>query len=91
MICPSPPRRTCRVIGTLGMASRTSGNRWRRLRVGAMVWKDIRSMREREDYVLEVRAADDHRFEIPMRVVNYPILRQHLENMVRLYGDRPGA
>jgi hypothetical protein len=28
-------------------------------------------------------------FDIPMRVVNYPILRQHLENMVRLYGDRP--
>ena len=78
-------------VDTLGMASRTSGNRWRRLRVGAMVWKDIRSMREREDHVLEVRAADDHRFEIPMRVVNYPILRQHLENMVRLYGDRPGA
>jgi hypothetical protein len=76
-------------VDTLGMASRTSGNRWRSLRVGAMVWKDIRSMRERDDRVLEVRAADAHLFEIPMRVVNYPILRQHLENMVRLYGDRP--
>ncbi|HEX6397278.1 MAG TPA: hypothetical protein VFZ95_07635 [Steroidobacteraceae bacterium] len=78
-------------VDTLGMASRTSGNRWRALRVGAMVWKDIRSMRERDDQVLEVRAADAHLFEIPMRVVNYPILRQHLENMVRLYGDRPLA
>jgi hypothetical protein len=26
-----------------------------------------------------------------MRVVNYGILKQHLENMVRLYGDRPAA
>jgi hypothetical protein len=75
-------------VDTLGMASRTSGARWRGLRVGAMVWKDIRSLRERDDRVLEVRAADGHLFEIPMRVVNYPILKQHLENMVRLYGDR---
>jgi len=75
-------------VDTLGMASRTSGNRWRKLRVGAMVWKDIRSLREREDRVLEVRAADAHLLEIPMRVVNYGILKQHLENMVRLYGDR---
>lgn len=75
-------------VDTLGMASRTSGNRWRKLRVGAMVWKDIRSLREREDRVLEVRAADAYLFEIPMRVVNYGILKQHLENMVRLYGDR---
>jgi len=75
-------------VDTLGMASRTSGNRWRQLRVGAMVWKDIRSLREREDRVLEVRAADAYLFEIPMRVVNYAILKQHLENMVRLYGDR---
>ena len=75
-------------VDTLGMASRTSGARWRKLRVGAMVWKDIRSLREREDRVLEVRAADAHVLEIPMRVVNYAILKQHLENMVRLYGDR---
>ena len=75
-------------VDTLGMASRTSGTRWKTLRVGAMVWKDIRSLREREDRVLEVRAADAHVFEIPMRVVNYGILKQHLENMVRLYGDR---
>jgi hypothetical protein len=38
-----------------------------------------------------VRAADGAVFEIPMRVGNYPILRQHLENMVRLYGDRPSG
>jgi hypothetical protein len=78
-------------VDTLGMASRTSGSRWSKLRVGAMVWKDIRSLRERDDRILEVRVADSHLFEIPMRVVNYPILRQHLENMVRLYGDRPPA
>ena len=74
---------------TLGMASRVSGSRWRQLRVGAMLWKDIRSLRERDDdRILEVRAADGAVFEIPTRVGNYPILRQHLENMVRLYGDR---
>jgi hypothetical protein len=77
-------------VDTLGMASRTSGSRWRNLRVGAMLWKDIRSLHERgTDRILEVRAADDALFEIPMRVANYPILKQHLENMVRLYGDRP--
>jgi len=73
---------------TQGMASSVHGARWRRLHTGAMLWKDIRSMREREDRVLEVRAGNSELFEIPMRVVNYPILRQHLENMVRLYGDR---
>ena len=71
------------------MASRTSGARWRRLRVGAMPWKDIRSLHDRkQDRVLEVRAAGGEVFEIPMRLVNFAILRQHLENMVRLYGDR---
>ena len=39
------------------------------------------------DRVLEVRAAGGEVFEIPMRVVNYPILREHLDNMVRLYGE----
>jgi hypothetical protein len=77
-------------VDTQGMVSRVAGSRWRRLRVGAMPWKDIRSMHERsDDHVLEVRAADGRLFEIPLRVVNYPILRQHLENMVRLYGDPP--
>jgi hypothetical protein len=79
-----------------GMASRTSGSRWRRLYVGAMPWKSIRSLRERElDRVLEVRAFSGEIFEIPMRVANYPIMRHHLDNMVMLYGERdpavPGA
>jgi hypothetical protein len=73
---------------TRGMISRVSGARWRRLRVGAMLWESIRSLQERrEDQVLEVRAASGDVFEIPMRVVNYPILQKHLENMVRLYGQ----
>jgi hypothetical protein len=77
-------------VDTRGMVSRVAGARWRGLRVGAMPWKDIRSLHERpEDRVLEIRAAEDGRFEIPLRVVNFAILRQHLENMVRLYGDRP--
>ena len=73
---------------TAGMASRTSGPRWRRLQVGAMLWKNIRSLKERAaDGVLEVRSASGEAFEIPMRVVNYPILQHHLRNMVMLYGD----
>jgi len=73
-------------IDTSGMATRISGGRWRKLYIGAMPWKDIRSLRERPDHVLEVRAASGEVFEIPMRVVNFPILREHLDNMVRLYG-----
>lgn len=74
---------------TDGMASRTSGNRWRKLCVGTMPWKQIRSLHERrEDGVLEVRAAGGQIFEIPMRVANYAILRHHLDNMVMLYGER---
>jgi hypothetical protein len=74
---------------TSGMASRVNGRRWRHLHVGTMAWESIRSLRERaEDRVLEVRAADSALFEIPMRVANYAVLRQHLENMVILYGDR---
>lgn len=77
-------------VDTLGMATRAMGARWHKLRAGAMPWKDIRSLRERDaDRVLEVHAADHALLEIPMRIVNYPILLQHLENMVRLYGDRP--
>lgn len=75
-----------------GMASRISGGRWKRLRVGAMLWKDIRSLHERtSDRILEVRAAGGDVYEIPTRVANYPVLLQHLENMVRLYGDRPAG
>jgi hypothetical protein len=77
---------------TLGMATRSAGARWHQLRVGAMPWKDIRSMHERAaDRILEVHAANNAVFEIPMRIVNYAILREHLENMVRLYGDRPAG
>jgi len=76
-------------VDTRGMASHATGARWSRLHVGAMLWKDIRSLKERlDDRVLEVRAAGGEIFEIPMRIVNFAILRQHLENMVRLYGDR---
>jgi hypothetical protein len=77
---------------TQGMSSRVTGRRWQSLQVGSMPWKDIRSLRERlEDRVLEIRAAGGKIFEVPMRLVNYPILRQHLDNMVRLYGDRVAA
>ena len=77
---------------TEGMLSRTSGARWQRLYTGAMSWKDIRSLHEREkDRVLEVRAASGEVFEIPMRVVNYRALRDHLDNMVMLYGTAAGA
>jgi len=72
-----------------GMVSRVNGARWKRLQVGAMPWKDIRAIRERPDQVLEVRSASGALFEIPLCVVNYPILQSHLENMVMLYGDRP--
>lgn len=72
---------------TEGMVSQVSGSRWRLLRVGAMQWKQIRSLVERSgDRVLEVHARDGEVFDIPMRVANYPILRDHLENMVRLFG-----
>ena len=76
-------------VDTDGMISRISGSRWQQLRVGAMPWRNIRKLSERGDRILEVHAAGDEVFEIPMRVVNFPILQQHLENMVRLYGDRP--
>ena len=75
-------------LNTEGMVSRVTGSRWRQLRVGAMRWSDIRSLHERTtDRVLEVRAANGAVLEIPMRVINYPILQDHLENMVRLFGD----
>ena len=74
---------------TEGMLSRANGSRWQRLYTGAMSWKSIRSLQERPtDRVLEVRAASGEVFEIPMKVVNYRILREHLDNMVMLYGER---
>jgi hypothetical protein len=48
-------------------------------------------LRERPDRVLEVRAANGEMFEIPMRVANYVILRNHLDTMILLYGERSGA
>ena len=72
---------------TEGMLSRSNGARWKSLYTGAMSWKDIRSLNERaKDRVLEVHAASGETFEIPMRVVNYRALRDHLDNMVMLYG-----
>jgi hypothetical protein len=74
---------------TEGMMATSNGARWRALRVGAIRWPSIRALHERPaDGVLEVRAADGAVLELPMRVVNYPILHQHLENMVMLYGER---
>jgi hypothetical protein len=71
-----------------GMASRINGKRWKNLRVGPMSWPDIRSLRERvEDGILEIQAAAGAVFEIPMRVTNYAVLRQHLENVVHIYGE----
>jgi len=72
---------------TEGMLSRSNGSRWKSLYTGAMSWKNIRSLNERpKDRVLEVHAASGEVFEIPMRVVNYRALRDHLDNMVMLYG-----
>jgi hypothetical protein len=74
---------------TTGMASSVSGRRWQSLHVGTMAWENIRSLHERAaDRVLEVRAAGAAVFEIPLRVTNYAVLRQHLDNMVMLYGER---
>ncbi len=71
-----------------GMVTRHGSKGFEHLRVGQMRWKDIRSLHEREnDRVLEVRAAGGEVFEIPLRLVNYRILRHHLDNMVMLYGD----
>jgi hypothetical protein len=75
-------------VDTEGMISRASGKRWQHLRAGAMRWKDIRSLHERAaDRVLEVRAASGESFEIPQKLVNYPVLKHHLDNMVLLYGE----
>ena len=30
---------------------------------------------------------EGRRYEIPMRIVNYGVLKQHLDNMVALYGE----
>jgi hypothetical protein len=74
-------------IDTEGMATRLGGKRWQHLRVGNLRWKDVRSLHERPDRILEVRAADGVVLEVPMKLVNYKILKHHLDNMVMLYGD----
>jgi hypothetical protein len=75
-------------IDTEGMVTRSEGKRWQHLRVGELRWKDIRSLNERADRVLEIRAADGSIFEVPRKLVNYRVLKHHLDNMVMLYGDR---
>jgi hypothetical protein len=74
-------------VDTEGMLSSANGARWKLLRIGAMQWKDIRSTIERPDRVLEIHAAGAV-FDVPMKLVNYPILKNHLDNMVMLYGER---
>jgi hypothetical protein len=75
-------------IDAQGMATRFAGKRWQHLRVGAAAWKDLRGLQERDDRVLEVRLATGGPLEVPMKLVNYKILKHHLDNMVMLYGDR---
>lgn len=75
-------------IDTEGMAARSAGKRWRHLRAGDVRWKDVRSLNERvKDRVLEIRTADGESLEVPMKLVNYKVLKHHLDNMVMLYGD----
>jgi hypothetical protein len=78
-------------IDTDGMATRSAGTRWQHLRVGHLRWKDVRALNERADRVLEIRAADGSIFEVPQKLVNYKVLKHHLDNMVMLYGDRAPA
>jgi hypothetical protein len=79
-------------IDAEGMATRHAGKRWDKLRTGDIRWKDIRSLHERADQVLEIRAAGGAVFEVPRKLVNYKVLKSHLDNMVMLYGDqRPPA
>lgn len=76
-------------IDTEGMATRITGKRWAHLRAGDVRWKDIRSLHERDkDRVLEVRAANGEVIEVPMKLVNYRVLKHHLDNMAMLYGER---
>jgi hypothetical protein len=75
-------------IDTDGLAARSSGKRWAHLRAGDVRWKDIRALRERPtDRVLEIRAAGGEVVEVPLKLVNYKVLKHHLDNMVMLYGE----
>jgi hypothetical protein len=80
-------------IDTQGMAARSVGTRWRHLRAGDLSWKEVRTLNERaKDRVLEIGTANGEPLEIPMKLVNYKVLKHHLDNMVMLYGDRaPGG
>lgn len=73
---------------TEGMVTRSEGKRWRLLATGEARWKDIRALQERSaDRVLEIRTASGEKLEVPMKLVNYKVLKHHLDNMVMLYGE----
>jgi hypothetical protein len=76
-------------IDTEGMATRVSGKRWAHLRTGHVRWKDIRALRE-QDGILEIRTASGEVLQVPQKLVNYKVLKHHLDNMAMLYGDRAG-
>lgn len=73
-------------IDTEGMAARSHGKRWAHLRAGDIRWKDIRALHER-DGVLEVHGTGGELIQLPRKLVNYKVLKHHLDNMVMLYGD----
>jgi hypothetical protein len=75
-------------IDSDGMAARSQGKRWAHLRSGNLRWKDLRTLQERAG-VLEVRAAGGEVVDVPMKLVNYKVLKHHLDNMVMLFGERP--
>jgi hypothetical protein len=75
-------------IDTEGLAARAQGKRWAHLQAGDLRWKDVRSLQERTtDRVLEIRTASGAVVEVPLKLVNYKVLKHHLDNMVMLYGD----
>lgn len=76
-------------IDTEGMSARVSGKRWAHLRTGDVRWKDIRALRE-QDGVLEILTASGEVLQVPQKLVNYKVLKHHLDNMAMLYGDRAG-
>ena len=80
-------------IDTEGMIARSMGKRWQHLHAGNLRWKEVRSLNERvKDRVLEIGTANGEPLEVPMKLVNYQVLKHHLDNMVMLYGDRgPGG
>ena len=73
-------------IDTEGMSTRVTGKRWAHLRTGDVRWKDIRALRE-QDGLLEIRTASGEVLQVPQKLVNYKVLKHHLDNMAMLYGD----